>query len=451
MHPSHPTRLTLLPPVLNADTQSIRFAYIHSFSERPDERYEETLTLPAALWNEQRLSSPASERLLVHLSLALSLSYWKMYCPSEVLPYTALTPTEAALWNTLYGDAMGEFLFRNQIDPSIRTPFAGTAHHQSQPRPMMRDFAIVPFGGGKDSLLTLQLLQQSGTPFEPFTLGSSVVQEQSLARLELQACTIKRTLDPEMIRKSKSGEAYNGHVSITLIYALSAALVALLRDARWAVFSNEWSASEATTVWNGRAINHQWSKSLEAERLIRELIHTSVAPDLTVFSLLRPLTEVGIIARVACELQPLFGSFSSCNRNFVIASDRPHRADAAYWCGTCPKCAFVGLVFAVFIDKQALIHLLGTNPLEQAELLPLYEELLGRTSHKPFECVGTMEETAACLKALARHPQYQNDVIVRTLSPLLPTSIPSIDELRHPIAEAVQELPSSFQSLYDHR
>lgn len=451
MHPSNPTRLTLVSPVLDADQHRLRFGFVHSFADRPDERYEELLTLPATIWNEQALRSEPVERLFVHLSLALSLSYWKMYCPSEVLPYTALTSEEANQWNTIYRDALGEFLFRNKIDPGVRVPFVGTAHRHCANRSSVRDLAVVPFGGGKDSLLTLHLLQQSGTPFEAFTLGSSMVQEQGLARLGLRAQTIKRTLDPDMIRKSKSGEVYNGHVSITLIYALTAALTALLRDARWVVFSNEWSASEATTEWNGLAINHQWSKSLEAERLIRNLVHSSISPDLTIFSLLRPLTEVGIVSRVAHELRPLFGSFSSCNRNFVIASDRPHRADAAYWCGRCPKCAFIGLVFAPFIGKHALVEMMGCNPLEQAELLPVYEELLGRSSHKPFECVGTMEETAACLKALANHPDFADDVVVHTLSPVLPATTPSLDVLTQPIAEALHELPLPFHALYDHR
>lgn len=451
MHPSRPTRLTTLPPVLDADQRLIRFAYVHHFAERPDERYEEMLQLPEDLWNESALRSASAERLFLHLSLALSLSYWKMYCPRDVLPYTELTAHEASLWNTIYRDALGEFLYRNQIDPELRAPFTGEAQMTAAPRSNVHDLAIVPFGGGKDSLLTLHLLQRANIPFEPFTLGTSSVQEQGLKRLRLHAQTIKRTLDPEMIRKSKSGEVYNGHVSITLIYALTATLVALLRDARWVIFSNEWSASEATVEWNGLAINHQWSKSLEAERVIRELIHMSVAPDLTTFSLLRPLTEVGIISRVAKELRPLFGSFSSCNRNFVIASDRPQREQAAYWCGSCPKCAFVGLVFAVFVDKKTLKELIGSNPLEKAELLPIYEELVGHAPQKPFECVGTVEEAQACLKALAQHPEYRGDVIVQKIAVTQYETLATIAELVRPIDDAVTELPPPFQSLYDHR
>lgn len=449
MHPSRPTRLTTLPPVVDTDQCIVRFAYLHHFAERPDERYEETLRLPKNLWNESLLSSPPTERLLLHLSLALSLSYWKMYCPREVLPYTELTAQEATLWNTIYRDAVGEFLYRNQIDPDIRVPFVGTAHRSVSPRSNVRDLAIVPFGGGKDSLLTLHLLQQVNSSFEPFTLGTSSVQERGLKQLGLHAQTINRVLDPDMIRKSLSGEVYNGHVSITLIYALSAALVALLREARWAIFSNEWSASEATVEWNDLAINHQWSKSLEAERLIRELVHTSIAPDLTIFSLLRPLTEVGIISRVASELRPLFGSFSSCNRNFVIANVRPQRTDAAYWCGTCPKCAFVGLVFAIFVDKKTLHALIGSNPLEKAELLPIYEELVGHAPQKPFECVGTVEEARACIKALAQHPAYRDDVIVRKLAVTQYETLTPIAELVRPIDEAVTKLPPQFQPLYD--
>ena len=34
--------------------------------------------------------------------------------------------------------------------------------------------------------------------------------------------------------------------------------------------SNESSASDPTLVWNGEPVNHQWSKSLEAERALRD-------------------------------------------------------------------------------------------------------------------------------------------------------------------------------------
>ncbi len=441
-------RLSLLSPVLIPETCSIRFGYEHAFSERSPEYYEETLALDPALWNTAILRSPAGTRLLLQLSLALGLSYWKMYVPRVIKPYEALTREEAAAWNIIYRDALGEFFFQNQLDPLDREPFIGSASLSPQEQVSTSSLAIVPFGGGKDSLLTLHLLSRAGIPCEVFTLGTSMVQEQSLNRLGLSAHVVRRTLDPEMIRKSKGGEVYNGHVSITLIYALSAALVALLRGARYVVFSNESSANEGNTVWKGHVINHQWSKSLEAERLIRELLHGSVSRSLTVFSLLRPLSEVGIVARVAQELPHLIGSFSSCNRNFVIASERPTRNNAAYWCGICPKCAFVGLLFATFLSPEDLERMIGSQPLANESLIPLFQDLLGVGKLKPFECVGTPEETRSCFAKLLADPRYQHFPVVRWVREhALAGGVTPIEELLQPNAQAIAELPSPFQTL----
>lgn len=455
MHPTQPRTLIFHKPTLHPENGELRFAYEHQFEARPAERYEERLVIPRELWREDVLASPAGQRLLLQLSLALGLSYWKMYCPRELTLWTSLTHKEADAWNQIYRDALGEFFYRNQLNPMARIPFTGT--DDAAPASARRDthnLAIVPFGGGKDSLLTLHLLQQASIPFESFTLGTSTVQEQGLARMNLQAHTIKRVIDPEMIRKSKAGEAYNGHVSITTIYAFTATLIALLRDARWVVFSNEWSAGEGNIEWNGLTINHQWSKTLEAELLTRDLIHASIAPDLTVFSLLRPLHEVGIVSRFARELPHLFGSFSSCNRNFVIASDRPTTNNGrAYWCGICPKCAFVGLLFACFLPVADLERLMGSNPLTKPELIPLYRDLLGRGDLKPFECVGTFDETRACFAELKHRPGYQDLLVVRwwTDQHVLFEYMAHISELIKPIPEAVAQLPALFRPLYDHR
>ncbi|HRI36438.1 MAG TPA: hypothetical protein PK765_05225 [bacterium] len=69
---------------------------------------------------------------------------------------------------------------------------------------------------------------------------------------------------------------------------------------------------------------------------------------------------------------------------------------------------------------------------ENQELLPLYQSLLGYESDKPFECVGTHEESLhAAIMALARDDrpsrpiflEWFNQTIVPTLSPLKAESL----------------------------
>ena len=147
MSVSSSLRLLFHPAILEADTRTLRFCYEHVFADGKHERHEERLELAADLWNETRLQAPETRRLLTQLSLGLGLSYWKMYCPSELVPPTPLTSAEADAWNTIYRDALGEFFFRNQLDPYARQPFVGTETTHAPPsRTTTSPLAIVPFG-----------------------------------------------------------------------------------------------------------------------------------------------------------------------------------------------------------------------------------------------------------------------------------------------------------------
>jgi UDP-N-acetylmuramoylalanine--D-glutamate ligase len=79
---------------------------------------------------------------------------------------------------------------------------------------------------------------------------------------------------------------------------------------------------------------------------------------------------------------------------------------------------------------------------EDDALLPLYRDLLGYGSMKPFDCVGTFEESRAAL-ALARDNGWQESRAVRELVPLLEGGLSS-EVFRVQRAETV---PSRFRLL----
>ena len=72
------------------------------------------------------------------------------------------------------------------------------------------------------------------------------------------------------------------------------------------------------------------------------------------------------------------------------------------------------------MDKQELIKIVGINPLNDPAQLDGYRELLGLIGHKPFECVGEIDESRWAFKTLSTLPDWQNDIAVKTLSPLIP-------------------------------
>ena len=96
------------------------------------------------------------------------------------------------------------------------------------------------------------------------------------------------------------------------------------------------------------------------------------------------------IAQNFAQYSQYFDLFSSCNNNFkIIESNKTtdHRR-----CCLCPKCAFVYTTLRPFLSDKDTQIVFSQELYDNANLIPLYKELLGIDGIKPFECVGTNEE-----------------------------------------------------------
>ncbi len=130
---------------------------------------------------------------------------------------------------------------------------------------------------------------------------------------------------------------------------------------------------------------------------------------LSYFSLLRPYSEARIAKLFARETR-FDRVFSSCNRNF-----RLNGHDGPLWCGECPKCHFTFLILAPVMDKARLLGIFGKNLLDIPHNERSFRELTGLAGQKPWECVGEIEEAAACLYALTARPEWHDSAIVEAL------------------------------------
>jgi UDP-N-acetyl-alpha-D-muramoyl-L-alanyl-L-glutamate epimerase len=208
--------------------------------------------------------------------------------------------------------------------------------------------------------------------------------------------TAQRVLDPQLGALNARG-AYNGHVPISACIAFVATLVAYLGGHSSVVVANERSADEGNTTWNGLHINHQWSKSLDFERAFQAWCSRRLPNGPVYFSLLRPLSEVRI-AKEFVRYPQYLASFASCNANF---RQRPS-SEPARWCGSCPKCVFVQLIFAPLMDDATLSSTFGRRFIDDESNRALLEELTGVSGIKPFECVGTASESLGALAMLQK-------------------------------------------------
>ena len=379
-----------------------------------DLRFTETLDLldgkgPAGA------DSPAFGKLLDLTAFVLGVSYFKLRAPFEIVaPNIALTEAERAFAIDVYENGLGEFYARNNLQRFGKlTVHSPHDPESTRPAPALPERTLLPIGGGKDSLVSVDLLTHAGVEFSPFAVNPKGPILTSVEKIGSAPIYVTRTLDPEMIRLGKEPGFYNGHVPSTAINSMIAALCALLHGYNQIVLSNERSASEGNVTFDGRETNHQYSKSLGFELLIAGILGDATGGALKYFSLLRPYSEARIASLFTHESK-FDRVFSSCNRNFRLSGH-----DGPLWCGECPKCHFVFLIFAPFMAKDRLLSIFGRNLLDDPANEASFRELSGLAGQKPWECVGEILEAAACLYTLTRHADWHEAAVVRAIKPAL--------------------------------
>ncbi|HMM58300.1 MAG TPA: UDP-N-acetyl-alpha-D-muramoyl-L-alanyl-L-glutamate epimerase [Rudaea sp.] len=382
-----------------------------------------------ALPHEREAAFAAALRLL---HLIAGTSYYKAGVPKDIVVVgEPLDVATARFLDQVYLHGLAEFAYQNKLDLRGRIRFPhGAVEAASAPALKLSRRTLVPIGGGKDSLVSVEMLKRMGEPATAVWVGDSALIAACAQRTRLPMLNLKRRLAPELFEYNRLG-AYNGHIPVTAINSAIALCAAILYDFDAIAFSNERSASEATLEYDGQPVNHQWSKSFEFERALREHVAWHIAMDLDYFSLLRPWSELAVASAFARESR-YDDVFSSCNRNFRIRGERP----ADRWCGQCPKCHFVFLALAPFVAKPRLLNIFGRNLLDDIALAPGFDALLEYHEHKPFECVGEGRESRAAMFSLTQRAEWREDALVarfaEDIAPQLDRAELELATLLHP-------------------
>ncbi len=376
----------------------------HSFTERFTFEHAGDWEDPAVL---------AAVRILYLLA---GVSYYKTTAAPVVdLGDLKTTAPERDFLRAYYVNGLGEFAYRNGLDlPGLRVegPEAAAAPPAAfDPEPGR---PLIPFGGGIDSIVTVEALAGDHPDAALFVVEPPgdrfAAIEDAAALTGLPVTRTTRQIDP-LVRRSAELGFLNGHVPVTAIISAAALVAAVLERRDAVVLSNEWSASVPTVVTDGVAVNHQWSKSEEFERSFGELVLSGLGPGISVFSYLRPRSELWVAQQFA-RLRPYHGAFRSCNRAFH--QDPAQRLD--HWCGRCDKCCFIDLVLAPFMERVDLEAVFaGDEPLQDSANEQRFRSLLDLgPGPKPFECVGDTDECrAATLLAARREDRAGTELLAR--------------------------------------
>ncbi len=396
---------------------------------------------PGAGWE-----TPAARAAARLVYLLAGVSYYKTAAPPLIdLGDTALTALELAFLREFYLSGLAEYAYRIGIDLSDLRIEARPLDEQPGSAPPAAGRPLIPFGGGIDSIVTVEGIRARADDIALFVVSRPgdrfAAIERPAAASGLPVVRAGREIDPQLLRSAELG-FLNGHVPVTGIISAIAVLAAVLDARDTVVMSNEWSASVPTLELAGRTVNHQWSKSETFEAAFRDVLRAAPAGLPGYFSALRDRTELWVAQRFA-GLTQYHGTFRSCNRAFHI--DTAKRLD--HWCGTCDKCCFIDLILAPFMPAGELRAVFAPNadgtggggpePLANPALRPKFETLLG-VGTKPFECVGEVNECRAAVVLAARRADRQATPLLQELAaevtsrPDAPTAA-EVEAMRHPV------------------
>lgn len=352
--------------------------------------------LPEWKWNGLVIPADMDRGLIEYVIFSIGMtelvSYWKCACPPRVIVKCgALNDEQIQWWKKLYWGGLGEFFYRNRIETDFESfmtiePENSDVRSFADPFTGERKGALIPVGGGKDSIVTLELLKGMKADNLCYIINprrTTLDCAHTAGYEDSDIVGLKRSIHPELLRRNADGWL-NGHTPFSAIVAFSAYLAALITGKKYIALSNESSANEGNV--SGSTVNHQYSKSTAFERDFRDYCAKWLTVPPEYFSLLRPWSEWQIAKRFVTYPRYL-SVFKSCNLGSKTDS----------WCGKCAKCLYVYILLSAFLDDSELIKIFGADMLDNAEFTDMFNGLVYADFDKPFECVGTRAEIRLAL------------------------------------------------------
>jgi len=329
--------------------------------------------------------------------ILIGTSYYKAHPTKNIRLDRPLDDFQARFFSTVFQEGLSQYAFENRLTRDKLATFKPTPGFQNKPAVEYRGQGVLALqSGGKDSLLVAELLNEHNINFVPWYISSSsdrshpnVIDHLDDGFNHQKASVVYRQIDHLHLQQTGG---LNGHVPVTFIVESLALIQAILNNQNVILTSIGREGEEPHAMIGDLPVNHQWSKTWQAEQLMTEYIKRYLSPDLHLGSPIRHLSELRIADLFVQKCWQKYGySFSSCNE----ANYKQNNQNSTLkWCGHCAKCANSYLLFCPFIPPQFLQSLFGDKDLFlDQNLIQIFKGLLGVGGEmKPFECVGSVEE-----------------------------------------------------------
>jgi len=365
---------------------------------------EETITFS----NTQEYHPELLDRALALAFIVIGTSYYKTFPTATVdLGDIALDEWQANFFSHVYQEGLGQYAFENGLTRDNLAHFVATTTEPRTATDLSLGSGVIALqSGGKDSLLTAQLLEDAGIEFTPWYVTNSGSHPAILDTLKQPLVVARRAIDHSALKNAAAQGGKNGHVPVTYIVQSLALIQAVLSGVNTVLVSIAHEGEEPHAFIGDLPVAHQWSKTWQAEQDFAEYVRRYISPSLRIGSPLRQFSERRVSDLFVERAWARFGhAFSSCNEaNYRQNEDNSQLK----WCGHCPKCANAYLLFSPTVPAQELQSLFdGKDLFAKPILTETFKGLLGIDGvMKPFECIGEIDELRAAYHGAQNKGEY---------------------------------------------
>ena len=351
----------------------------------------------------EKYSQSFINQIVAHIALfegmKLCSLFPKYYDISNIVQY--LDKPVLALFVEIYQGVFGQHWYENNVtdyqQPEII--YSGKLGI-SNPLEIVEDNQIIlaGCGGGKDSIVAMKLLQEVEIPFASMQYSHAVY-----GKADLQHNLISGVLENVTPVEQHKISIYDDFIDFpffelyfpensgiiapeTPVSVFESLILMLDKGYNYLCLAHEKSANTGNLFWReiDKEVNHQWGKSLEAEKMLAQFIQDNLLSNFQYFSILQPIYDLRIFNQLS-KYPEVLPKIHSCN------VQKP-------WCKKCPKCAYVWLGLMAFFDPNLVDQVFRKNLFDDDDLISTFQKMLGLSTHTPFECIGEIDESRLMMK-----------------------------------------------------
>jgi len=157
-----------------------------------------------------KLKTKDIENIAFNIGMVELISYWKSACPKKtIIKAGKLNESQIKFYKKLYFNGLGEFFYLNNIITDIDTFMELETDSEKEFNKFSIDTnnrSLIPVGGGKDSVVSLEILKQSIKENLSIIINprGASLKTNEIAGLSSKLIKVNREIDQQLIELNKN-------------------------------------------------------------------------------------------------------------------------------------------------------------------------------------------------------------------------------------------------------